>query len=416
MGKHVAVLGVAIAAVAVGLVASSALGGKNQNEILIGISAARTGIGAPFDLQAGQLFQMRIEQINKAGGALGSKLRVEWLDTKSDKPTAATNAEELIGNGAVVIIAACDFDFSFPAINAARAHKVPGISLCASSPKVATPAIVGPYGGSMGLGSDAEGVAMAEWLRKNKPQLRRAYVFKDTLLEYTKATTDYFRADWLRLGGKICGSDTFVSGATLDLSSQITRLRGKVQGCDVIFNGSWQPYAAQLARAIRGAGLNTPIAANAAGNGVLVKQVAGNVSNYYAEAFVCLPTYCSGTQTPLIRRVAAQFKARFGKPIGDAYATRGYDLANAVVAAIKKAGSTDGPAIANALFNSNLVLNTLAGKAKFTSKCHRPQPASYSIELFTNGANRQVGSQSVQFIPNIGDGNACRGKPPAVTK
>ena len=62
---------------------------------------------------------MRIEQINEAGGVLGRPLETQWIDTKSDQPQAATNAEELIGNGAVVIIATCDFDFSFPAIQAA---------------------------------------------------------------------------------------------------------------------------------------------------------------------------------------------------------------------------------------------------------------------------------------------------------
>src|SRR2546430_4217074 len=155
----------AVAGAAIGTAAVSATamgGGKAGGTILIGISTAKTGILAPYDLQASQLFQMRINQINKAGGVLGKKLKVQWIDTKSDKPTAATNAEELIGKGAVAIVATCDFDFSFPAINAAHQHKIPGIALCASSPKVATPAIVGPYGGSMGLGSDSEGGTMAE--------------------------------------------------------------------------------------------------------------------------------------------------------------------------------------------------------------------------------------------------------------
>src|SRR5207244_8175542 len=173
MRKRIAVAGilatavVAVAAIAVGTASG---GGKASGSILIGISAAKTGILAPYDLQAGQLFEMRINQIDKAGGVLGKQIKVQWIDTKSDKPTAATNAEELIGKGAVVIIATCDFDFSFPAINAAHNHKVPGIALCASSPKVATPAIVGPYGGSMRLGSDPQGVTMAEWMHKNKPQ------------------------------------------------------------------------------------------------------------------------------------------------------------------------------------------------------------------------------------------------------
>ena len=83
----------------------------------------------------------------------------------------------------------------------AAVGRVLGLSLCASSPKAATPAIVGQYGGSMGLGSDTEGVAMANWLHENKPELKRAWIFNDLSIEYSKATADYFKARWKELGG-----------------------------------------------------------------------------------------------------------------------------------------------------------------------------------------------------------------------
>jgi branched-chain amino acid transport system substrate-binding protein len=417
MRKRLALLGavLALGALVTALTVGTASGSRDQGgPILIGISAAKTGILAPYDLQAGQLFQMRIAQINKSGGVLGRKINVQWIDTKSDKPTAATNAEELISKGAVAIIATCDFDFSFPAINAAKNHKVPGIALCASSPKVATPAIVGDYGGSMGLGSDTEGTAGAEWFRKNRPSLKRAYIFKDTSLEYSKATADYFKARWTQLGGTVCGEDTFVGGANLDLSSQITRLRGKVKGCDVIYDGSWQPFGSQLIRAIRSAGVQTPILTNASVNGTLVRQVAGKVSNFYALGFACLPTYCTGTQTPQVRTIARQFKALYKAPLGNHYALPGYALADAIVAAIKAAGGTDGTKMAKALFGGPVAINYFGSKMKFTAKCHRPQPATYSVEQWTNGVDKQIATTKVQQVPNIGDGSPCFGKPPAV--
>jgi hypothetical protein len=67
-----------------------------------------------------------------------------------------------------------------------------------------------------------------------------------------------------------------------------------VKGCDAIFDGSWQPYGSQLVRAIRDAGIKTVITTNASVNGVLVTQVGGKVSNFYALGFACLPTYCAG--------------------------------------------------------------------------------------------------------------------------
>jgi branched-chain amino acid transport system substrate-binding protein len=415
MRKRIA-LACALTAIALSvtlLTVGNAFGGRKADTILIGIAAAKTGILAPYDLQAGQLFQMRIKQINKAGGVLGKQIDVNWIDTKSDKPTAANAANELISKGAVFIVDTCDFDYSFPATNAAHAKNIPSLALCASSPKAATPGIVGPYAGSMGLGSDTEGSTMAEWMHAKKPQWKRVYVFKDTSLEYSKATADYFKARFEALGGKICGEDTFVGSSNLDLSAQITRLRGAVKNCDAIFDGSWQPYGSQLIKAVRDAGINIPITTNASVNGVLVKQVAGNVSNFYAEGFACLPTYCRGTQTPQVRTIAAQFRSTYGQVLGNHYALPGYALADAVVAAIKKAGTTDGPKIAQALFGGGVTVNYFGTTMKFTNACHRPQPAAYSIEQWTGGNDTQIDHWKVQSVPDIGDGSPCSGKPPA---
>jgi branched-chain amino acid transport system substrate-binding protein len=413
MKRYIVGLVAALAVVGTTVFSISASAAPKADTILIGISAAKTGILGPYDLQAGQLFQMRIDQINKAGGVLGKQIKVKWIDTKSDKPTAATNAAELISEGAVAIIATCDFDFSFPAIQAAGAKKIPGIALCASSPKVATPAIVGQYGGSMGLGSDTEGTAMAEWFRAHKPNLKRAWIVKDLSLEYSKATADYFKARWKQLGGTVCGEDTFTAGDNLDLSSNVTRLRGAVAKCDVIFDGSWNPFGAQYVRAVRDAGINTTIITNAAVNGLPVVQNNPRLSNFYALGFACLNTYCRGGKNPAVAKVNAQFKAKYGQPIGNHYALPGYELADALVAAIKKAGSTDGTKIATALFDSGVKINTFAGPLAFTKKCHRPQPAVYTVERYTNGRDRQIDTVHVKKVPNIGDGSPCSGTQPA---
>jgi branched-chain amino acid transport system substrate-binding protein len=410
MRKRLAAVGVAIVAIAAAAVAAgSAFGGGSGGTILIGISAAKTGALAPYDLQPGQAFMMRIDEINKSGGVLGKQIQVQWIDTKSDKPTAATNAEELVSKGAVVIIGTCDFDYSFPALAAARSHNVLGMSLCASSPKVATPAIVGPYAGSMGEGSDTEGTSMAEWLRKTHPSWKRAYVLKDTSLEYSKATADYFVARWKQLGGTISGEDTFVGGtATLDLSSQITRLRGKVAQTDVIYDGSWLPYGATAIRQIRSAGIKQPIATNNSIDGTLLTSVAGKISNVYAMGSVCIPSYCSGAVTPQVQKFFDNFKKKYGVVLSNSYPTRGYDLATAIVGAIQKSKSTDGDAIAKALFSGSTI-QTMAGPVKFTDKCHRPQPPSHIFELYTNGRAKSLGRVYAQNIPNIGDGNPCTG-------
>jgi hypothetical protein len=60
-----------------------------------------------------------------------------------------------------------------------------------------------------------------------------------------------------------------------------------------------------------------------------------------------------------------------------------------------------------------VAVNYFGNKMKFTQKCHRPQPAAYSVEQFTNGKDKQIGTAKVGVIPDIGDGSPCSGKPPA---
>ena len=90
---------------------------------------------------------------------------------------------------------------------------------------MANPDTVGQTGGSMGQGADAEGVAMANFLKEEHPDMKSAYIFTDTFLQYNKETASYFKAQWQELGGKICGEDDFVGDETLNLAPHITRLR-----------------------------------------------------------------------------------------------------------------------------------------------------------------------------------------------
>jgi branched-chain amino acid transport system substrate-binding protein len=382
--------------------------------IVVGISAARSGALEPYDRQGAQMLTMRLEEINKDGGVLGGRrFDVRWLDTESDRPRAGTNARQLVDEGADVIIATCDFDFAFPALQAAMEAEVLGMALCASAPIVANPGTVGETGGSMGQGADAEGVAMANFLAEEHPDMESAYIFTDTFLQYNQETASYFGAQWEELGKSICGEDEFVGDETLNLAPHITRLRGVVDQCDVIYVGSIVPAGAQVVRAAREAGIDTTFATNVAVNGTAVREVAGRVSGLYSMSHSCLPSYCDGAR-PEVVEISDRFEARWDSPPVESYSIVPYDLGTAIAEAIEAAGSTEGTEVADALFNQGLAIDTVIppGRKQFSPECHRPQPAEFSIELWENGQARQVGTAPVESIPETGDPNTCRDVPP----
>jgi ABC-type branched-subunit amino acid transport system substrate-binding protein/tRNA A-37 threonylcarbamoyl transferase component Bud32 len=406
----------AAAGLAVGLVLSWG-GGASSARISIGMVAAKTGGASLFDLPAGQAFMLRIGEINKAGGLLGKKIDVDWVDTKSFEQLPGTRTvkfepgpttNELISKGAAVIVGGCQFSWARPVLAASRDRSVPALSLCGDTYRAAAPGVVGPYAGAM-AGADGEATSMAEWLRKQRPRWKRAYVLEDTTAdtggEYPKQAAKYFLVRWLELGGNISGEDTFHLGSALPLSSQLTRLRAKLGQTDLIYVPTYRDGGAAILQ-IRGAGIELPIATTSMVEGIPLGVGAGNPSNVFALGAACLPSYCAGA-TPQVGRFFANFKKRYGSvPTGDA--VRGYDLATVLVAAIRKANSTDGPKIAQALF-SGLTIETLTGRVKFSEQCHRPQPPRYILERYTNGRATALGRVYARRIPTIGDGNPCAG-------
>jgi branched-chain amino acid transport system substrate-binding protein len=389
----------------------SATPAKTTGPILIGIAGAKTGALSPYDGQPGNAFELRVDEINKAGGVLGRQLQVKWIDTKSDKTLAASVATQLIGEGAVAILTTCDFDYGSPAAFQAQAKNVPAISLCASSPKNATPSIIGKYGFSMGTGSDTEGVSAAEWIKKAHPEWKRAYVLKDTSLEYSKATADYFAARWKQLGGTIAGSDSFVGGENTDIAAQASRAKAKASSFDVVYIGSWNPGGSTAARQLRNAGITAPLIGNQSSDGKLTQEVAGGINDYYSTPLACIPSYCKGegADQQAVQKFFDDYKAKYNDTLSSSYPINGYDLGTVLQKAIEKAGSTEPAKIAQGIETMGTIKG-INSTFQFSAKCHRPVGQSRIILKWTKGQGEFVDTVSAQEIPDIGDSNPCAGK------
>ena len=276
---------------------------------------------------------MRIEQINKTGGVLGKKIKVQWIDTKSDKPTAATNAEELIAKGAVAIIATCDFDFSFPAINAAQGAQGAGHrAVCVvaegrhAGDRRRLRRLDGPRLRRRGRhdgGVDAGGEAAVEDARTSSRTRR--------------SSTRRRRPTTSRLAGRSSAARSAARTPSSEARTSTSARRSLACGarsasCDMIFDGSWQPYGSQLIRAIRDAGIANADHDERVGQRHARqpgRRARSRTSGRWASP-ACRRT-AQGTQTPQVRTIATQFKAKYGQPLGNHYALPGYALADALV-------------------------------------------------------------------------------------
>ena len=132
------------------------------DDIVIGFAVAQSGPVAGYDDNGTKTAQIFIDDVNAKGGVLGKKLRAMFADTKSDRAEGAKAGQEVVSQGADLVIGTCDYDFGAPALlQAQKAGKI-SVFLCAEDAKAGV-AGVGPYSFTAGVAAQLEGASLAEY-------------------------------------------------------------------------------------------------------------------------------------------------------------------------------------------------------------------------------------------------------------
>ncbi len=363
-----------------------------SNEIIIGMVANSSGTMAAYDDPPDNGAQLAINDINKAGGVLGKKLKIAFFDEKTQPSLSATGAIQVIGQGAVAILASCDFDFGSPAAIVANQHKMPGISTCAGDPKFGAQGI-GPYAYSMANTTNFEGAALAEFAY-NKMHWRTAYVLTDTTIQYTKGIAQYTSQVFKQLGGKVVGQDT-MSNADQSIAAQITRLKAVKPAPDFVVLSSFNPGLAAAVKQVRAAGVNLPLIGGAGWDGTYWLNGIPKFSNAWhgALGFVNSPGKVKGDY-----EAAQAYKKAYGSFPPNAYFLTGYAAIQVLAEAMKEAGTTDGAAV-NAKLTHLTNFPTVLGPVTFTPTVHAPQTPEV-IDKYVNGKELYVTAIRPTNVPN----------------
>ena len=118
------------------LIAQTAWAG---DEIVVGFATAQSGFMQAYDKPAQDAAMIRIDEINKAGGLLGKKIKAVFADTKTDQAEGAKAGLAVLDQGADLVIVSCDYDFGAPAALQAQAAGKVSFFLCAESIKATAP-------------------------------------------------------------------------------------------------------------------------------------------------------------------------------------------------------------------------------------------------------------------------------------
>jgi len=317
-----------------------ALALRAQDTIKVGEYASLTGKEASFGQQSHKGLTLAIEELNAAGGVLGKKLELITEDNQTKPGESATAVKKLISRDKVVaLIGEVASGRSLEAAPIAQAAKIPMIAPAATNPKVTQ---TGNYIFRVCFIDPFQGTVMAKFAQTDL-KAKKVAVLSSVSNAYSVGLAKFFKETFTTNGGTIVSEKNFSEGDK-DFRAQLTAV--KAAGADAVFVPSYYTEAALIARQARDLGINVPFFG---GDGWVADQlleIGGEALNgcYYSTHF------SPENQDPVVQAFVKKFKARWGANENpDAFAALGYDAAYVLVDAIKRAGSTEGPKLRNAL-------------------------------------------------------------------
>jgi len=302
--------------------------GAAATTIKVGEFASLTGKEATFGTSSHEGTLLAVAEINAAGGVLGKQLELVYEDNRSTPGESATIAKKLINNDKVIaILGEVASGRSLEVAPFAQSSKIPMISPSSTNPDVTK---IGDYVFRVCFIDPFQGTLLANFA-KGTLKAKKIAIFSDVAAPYSVGLGKFFKEAWLAGGGEVV-SEVKYTGGDKDFKAQLT----------VIKNAS--PDAIMVPA--RQLGMKLPMFGGDGWEAPELIEIAGAdnlVNTFYSTHF------SPNSTDPLAQKFVAAYKAMFNGKVPDAMAALGYDSVLVLADAIKRAGTTDAPALRDAI-------------------------------------------------------------------
>jgi branched-chain amino acid transport system substrate-binding protein len=308
------------------------------NEILIGEYGSLTGTTATFGISTRNGIDMAVEAVNQSGGLLGKTVRVIVEDDQGKPEEAQTVVTKLITrDGVLAVLGEVASSRSLAAAPVAQQAGVPMISPSSTNPQVTQ---VGDYIFRVCFIDPFQGFVMAKFATGTL-KLKNFAVLRDIKNDYSVGLANVFVENVLKMNGTIVEDASYSEGDT-DFSAQLTRIKSK--NPQAVFVPGYYGEVALIARQAKEKGLNVPLLGGDGWDSPKLIEIGGASLNgsYFSNH------YSPDDPNPAIQKLVADYKAKYGQT-PDALAGLGYDSANVLFDAIRRANSLDRKKIRDAL-------------------------------------------------------------------
>ncbi|HVU25524.1 MAG TPA: ABC transporter substrate-binding protein [Opitutus sp.] len=319
--------------------ADTAAAGASSPTIKVGEYASLTGKEAGFGQASHKGLTLAIEEINAGGGVLGKPLELVTADNQTKPGESATAAKKLIARDKVVaLLGEVSSGRSLEAAPVAQAAHIPMIAPAATNPKVTE---VGDYIFRVCFIDPFQGKVMAKFAHDDLKVKKVAILFSVSNA-YSVGLANFFRDTFTAGGGEIVAEKSFSEGDK-DFRAQLTAV--KATDAAAIFVPSYYTEGALIVRQARDLGITAPIFGGDGWEAPQLLEIGGEAmeGTFYS-------THFSPENTdPVVQNFVKKYRARWDNETPDAFGALAYDMGYVLADAIKRAGTTDGPKLRDAI-------------------------------------------------------------------
>jgi len=342
---------------------------QSGDVIKVGEFASLTGKEATFGVSSHEGTLLAVEELNAAGGVLGKKIELLTEDDLSKAGEAATVVNKLISrDGVVAILGEVASSRSLEAAPICQLNKIPMISPSSTNPKMTE---TGDFIFRVCFIDPFQGTVMANFALKTL-KAKKLAVFTDVKSDYSKGLAKYFKEGLAAGGGQVVAELDF-NGGDKDFKAQLTAI--KAANPDAVFVPGYYTDAALICIQAKQLGLNVPLFGGDGWESEDLIKIGKEAveGNYFSTHYH--PDVSSPRSKAFVESYKKRFKNTDGTPKApDAMAALGYDSAVILAEAIKRAGTTDGQKVRDALAAIK-DLDGVTGKTTINEKRDATKPA-----------------------------------------
>lgn len=317
--------------------ASTGGGSGGAEPIRVGYYGDLTGSTATFGTSTREGIELALDEIN-SDPPLGRRLELLVEDDQGKSEQAATVVTKLITHDKVAaVLGEVASSNSLAAAPKCQEAQTPMITPASTNPDVTA---VGDYIFRVCFIDPFQGLVMAKFARGTL-KAGTAAVFTDTKSDYSKGLARFFKESFTSQGGRIVAELSYSQGDS-DFNAQLNSI--KQSNPDVVFIPGYYTEVGTIARQARDIGIRAPLIGGDGWDSPKLLEGAGSAleGSYFSNH------YSNENQDENVQNFIEKYRSKFNKD-PDAMAALGYDAARVLADAIRRAGSSDGPALRDAI-------------------------------------------------------------------